>query len=218
MGQQLTLCNRDKDLILVCNSDTQGAYYPYDTLINYYFDEILNRTASSPLPENPEANARLEAYKNTLKLRALRGKKDSLTKDRINGKKFNVVEKNSMGITEFRFEFEGDSGVLYYTNAQGDKKLKFKFLENEFTKFEELGYSKEVGGVRTSDGHMYNVAVSAAWKDDTRLQIYVQAIDEYFGILTLNFAFKGDYAGVNMTKKAENFFKTYEGTLAAKME
>ena len=61
------------------------------------------------------------------------------------------------------------SGVLSYTNEQGEKDLIFGLCKNEFTKFLQDGYSDEVGSV---EGNIrYNCAVSAAWIEDKKLQI-----------------------------------------------
>ena len=65
---------------------------------------------------------------------------------------------------------------------------------------------------------MYDCAVSAAWKDENRLQIFVQIIDRYFGTCTMTFSFKDDYLTLEMTKAAEAFLDEYEGIIVSKCE
>ena len=63
---------------------------------------------------------------------------------------------------------------------------------------------------------MYDCAVSAAWKDESKFQIYVQIIDKYFGNCTINFVFKEDCVTVELIKCAEAFLNEYRGVLVGK--
>ena len=122
-----------------------------------------------------------------------------------------------MGITKFRIDLSGDTGTLYYTNAQGDKELKFGFGHNEFQKFPQEGYSDMVGG-NDCPGNLYDCAVSADWLEDRKLHLKVQVIDKYFGILDMAFSFKDNRVTVLMEKTAENFFLEYCGYASGRAE
>ena len=117
-----------------------------------------------------------------------------------------------MGITRFKLTFCYDGGIFEYTNAQGDKSIKFGRVGygNKYGLFPEEGYSKEVGSL-SEPGHRYKCAASAAWRGST-LSIRVQIIDDYFGNMTANFSFKDDGVTVEMKKHAEDFLKEYCGT------
>jgi hypothetical protein len=104
-----------------------------------------------------------------LKLRALEGMADSSFREELDGREY-VCKKNPMGITKFSFKFDGkDKGEFRYTNAQGDKVIPFGVNHNVFGKFPQLGYSNGFGGLRTTDGFMYDDAVSFAWLEDKKL-------------------------------------------------
>lgn len=218
MGQQLTICVPDKDIIFVCNCDNQGAYYPYDMLINYVFDEIIDRVEVDSLPENIAEQSQLKELCSNLKLRAIKGKQKTQMQDKVNGKTFVVISQNPQKITEFSLTFDEQGGTFEYVNEQGKKQLPFLINENKFTKFPQLGYSDEYGTLPTTNGFMYDCAVSATWVDDKQFQIYVQIIDKYFGNCTINFAFKGDMAVCYMAKTAEAFLNEYQGEFIAKLK
>jgi hypothetical protein len=83
--------------------------------------------------------------------------------------------------------------------------------ENEFGIFPEEGYSKDIGS-EFAPGNYYKCAASGAWIEPQKLFIRVQVIDDYFGILNMNFGFKDENTvGIQMNKTAEDFFLTYQG-------
>lgn len=218
MGNQLTVCLPEKDLIFTCTADCQGdGELGREYIINSFFDLIVDRISDTPLAENPEQAKKLSSVCNSLELFAVKGEKSSPVADKINGKTY-VCEPNPMGITELRLEITDNKGVLHYINEQGKKELVFGINHNEFSHFPQLGYSNEVGGERTSDGFMYKCATSGAWLDDRQLFIYTQIIDRYLGNARMIFAFKGDALCVKMEKTAEDFLSEYEGTLVARQK
>lgn len=217
MGGQYTICVPDKDFIFVCTGDNQGYPNFSQVLFSAVFDMIVNNLEDKPLEENSAAYKTLCETSKNLKLRAMKGDLSSPYTEKINGREF-VCNSNPMGITKFAFHFFEDSPCEFrYTNAQGDKTLYFKMGENHFGKFPQFGYSNEVGGQRTTDGFLYNCAASAAWDDPSKLMLYVQVVDRYFGTLYMLFAFKGDEVAVNMVKTAEDFFGEYQGSMVAKL-
>ena len=217
MGGQFTVCVPEKDFIFVCTGDNQGYTGFGQVLFSALFDKIVNNLGDAPLEEDvPSYKALCEATKN-LKLRSMKGDTYSPLMETIHGREYQCAS-NPMGITRFSMNFYQDKPCEFrYTNGQGDKVLYFKLGENAFGKFPQLGYSNEVGGQRTTDGFLYNCAASAAWDDATRLKLYVQVVDRYFGTLYMLFAFKGDEVAVNMTKTAEDFFGEYAGNLVGKL-
>ena len=217
MGSQLTICLPEQDIIFVCTADTQGASYAAQCILGYFFDIVMDSYSESPLPENAEALAALEKETEDLKLIAAKGMEDSPLRAELDGKEFRC-NKNPMGITRFSFRFseDGKCGELHYTNDQGDKVIPFGVNHNVFGKFPQLGYSNDFGGLRTTDGFMYNDAVSFAWLQDNKIRVSIQIIDRYFGNANWIFAFKGDDATVRMTKCAEDFLDEYVGYAVAK--
>ncbi|MBQ8529486.1 MAG: serine hydrolase [Clostridia bacterium] len=212
MGSQYTVCLPDKDIIFSCTADTQGHTHAADLILGYFFDLIAENMDSEALPEDPEAQEYLDEQTSDLKLYAIQGAPDSSMRPILNGREY-VCDENPMGIESFSFSFseDGSTGELVYVNAQGEKHLPFGINHNVFCKFPELGYSNELGGVRTTDGFTYVAAVSAAWRQEDKLVLDVQIIDKYFGNGLFIFAFNGDKATVRMKKVAEDFMQTYVG-------
>jgi len=208
MGAQLAVCIPDKDIVFVYNADNQGKDYSRKVIFENFFNMISRTASDEALPENPEAQRKLKEFTESLDLLCARGEGFSLAAQKISGKTYHM-DKNEMGITKMRFDFSEDGGILYYTNAQGDKKLPFSMLKNTYTSFPQDGYADEVGGVE-SDIH-YKCAVSAAWVEPSKLHIKVQIIDKYFGVLDITAGFTDDKIGIFMTKTAEDFLDEYCG-------
>jgi hypothetical protein len=216
MGCQLTICVPDRDLIFVCTADTQGIGHASEIITDGFYDIIVNNMKDEALPEDNEGEVALEAATKDLSLFAITGNEDSPLREKLDGAVYEC-NANAMGWKKFSFRFKNaKEGELHYTNAQGDKVLPFGVNHNVFGKFPELGYSNDNGGVRTTDGFMYNDAVSLAWLEDSKIGIKVQIIDRYFGNANLFFGFKGEDATIKMTKTAEDFLNEYEGIATAK--
>ena len=218
MGGQLTLCFPDLDLIFTCTGDNQGFSEAKSLILTALYDLIVENMGDAPLPEDQQAYARCCALGEELELIHLSGRANSPYAETVNGRVYRCGE-NPTGITQFSLHFTGkDTGELHYTNAQGDKVLPFGLGKNVFTKFPEYGYSNEHAGLRTTDGFLYNCAVSAAWREEKKLCIKAQIIDKYFGNMLMMLSFKDERAVVVMTKTAEDFLDKYAGTFNARCE
>ena len=215
MGCQLCICIPDKNMIFVYNGDNQGNDLAKALIIDSFFDIVVRPSSDSAIEESKEAEASLKAYTDTLKLYAVRSTSPRDFEERINGKVY-TLNKNPMGITRLSFSFTDGVCKMNYTNAQGDKTLLFRIDENEFNIFPEEGYSDKVGS-QFAPGRYYKCAASGAWIEPKKLFIRVQAIDDYLGILNMNFGFKDENTvGIYMNKTAEDFFTTYQGFATGK--
>ena len=218
MGDEITICLPDRGLIFVCTADHQGTDNKIRaSLVNAFFDIIVDNLSDEPLPEDKEAEELLAKRTENLTLYSETGTEDSAFRAELDGTVYECTA-NPMGITEFSFTFDkdGKEGVLHYTNAQGKKELPFGINHNVFGKFPQLGYSNDFGGLRTTDGFMYRDAVSATWLEEKKIIVTVQIIDRYFGLMSAVFAFNGDYAAAQFTKVGEDFLAEYSGELSAK--
>ncbi len=215
MGCQYMIAVPSIDCIFVCTGDNQGYIGASEVIINGLFDFVFRKIKNEALPENKEAEGRLLRMCGEQRLCACKNTYKTSFADEINGKTYTVIGNNPTGITEFSFEFAGECGAFKYTNAQGDKVLKFGLGYNEFGLFPQLGYSNEHGGLKTTDGFMYKCAVSGGWSEEKKLNLRVQIIDKYFGNFYATFAFKGDKCAVRMLKNAEAFLDEYNGTFIA---
>lgn len=215
MGDQITIALPDRGLLFVCTADNQGTNdIVRNTIVNYFFDMIVEQISDTSLPENREAEERLAKRTASLKLRSAEGMEDSPFRAEINGVTY-TCQPNPMGISEFSFSFseDGATGSLRYVNGQGEKLLPFGVNHNVFGKFPELGYSNGHGGVRTTDGFTYNDAVSLAWLSEKKLIVVAQIIDRYFGITSMVFAFRDEYVTAQFTRVGEDFLDKYAGEL-----
>lgn len=211
MGDQLTVCIPEKNLIFVINSDNQGHPNSRGIIMSAFFSKIVKPMADYPLTEAEAVDV------GELKLACINGKASSESADKINGKEY-FCEANNTGIEKFFFTFNQKGGEWHYTNAQGDKVLPFYWNENCFCKFPQDGYSTEHGGCKNTDGYRYNCATSGAWLNDKQLALRCQIIDDYFGNFTARFGFENDTADVIFTKHAEDFLSEYNGAFSAKLK
>ncbi|MBQ6680076.1 MAG: serine hydrolase [Lachnospiraceae bacterium] len=213
MGGQYAVCCPAKDLILVFNADDQLSSAVDTPRVFRAFYDLIAAHLDGARPEEKEIP--LDA---PLKLSVARGKAASPFELDIFGKKY-VCHENPMGWKWFRLEFAGTGGALVYENAQGEKRLEFGRKENRFVKFPEYGYSDSHGNLHRMSGFRYDAAVSAGWIEEKKLQLRVQVIDRYFGLLVITIGFKDpDHVSICMKKAAEDFFDTYEGWLYASAE
>ena len=219
MGCQCTVCLPQHDLLFTIASDNQGYLNgsgPYSLILAAFYDFIVDELCDGPLPEDPAAYREYLDLVENLQLKHLSGNTDSPMSSAIDGITY-LCDENPMGIRDFSFHFANDrTGEFHYTNAQGKKILPFGLGKNVFCKFPQLGYAHEHACVPTTDGFMYDCAVSAAWREDGKLLLKTQIIDEYLGNFLAIFAFHNDGVTVRMAKTAEAFLYEYHGILNAK--
>ncbi len=218
MGNQLTICNTKNDIIFVCTADSQGSTYNEDAIINLLQTYIYDTVVDNELPSDESAFNELNDLCSNLKLRSVRGKKEHPLIEKINGKVYKPIQKSPQGITEFSLSFNEDgSGTFDYVNAQGKKQISFKYGDNAYGKFPQLGYSGEYACVPQGGDYMYDYAASGAWTYGNRFIIYVQIIDIYLGNISMMFTYKDDIVHVSMAKTAEYFLGEYFGMFTAKI-
>ena len=144
MGDQLTLCYPNEDIILSITSDNQGTDWIRQLIIGGFYELIVKRASEESLPEDKAAEAYHAEVTKELKLRAVVGMPDSPMREKINGAVYEC-ESNRMGIKSFSFTFKNATeGELRYVNGQGEKVIPFGVNRNVFGKFPELGYSDEI--------------------------------------------------------------------------
>ena len=171
----------------------------------------MENLKDTPIAADPVIVKELEDLTSSLSLFALTGDNDSPWREKINGKTY-VCGENQMGLRDFTFNFDdAKSGTLVYTRGERTMELPFLVNANKLGNFPELGYSRERGRVRTTDGFTYKDAVSLAWDSENKIMVFVQIIDEYFGNTTMSFAFNEDEATVQFCKTAEDFLWEYSG-------
>ena len=213
-GNQVYFCDPAHDFVFAINSSNAGNNYGYKQIYTALYRYIIDNLQDSPLPEDPEALAELEAYVADRKLFCLYDSPTSDFAEKINGKVFDC-EKSATGIRWFRLDFNGDEGTFTYENEQGEKSMTFGFGHNVFHKFPETGYAGLVGTVPVP-GNQYDAAFSADWPEPQVLRIRAQIIDIYFGNLGMLIGFQDEnHVTIRMCKSAEAFLNEYEGFINA---
>lgn len=218
MGDELTICLPDYDLIFVCTADNQGNPRASALIMNSFFDLIVANLEKEPLKEDEEAQKSLENLTSNLKLFTLKGAEDSPYREKIDGVKY-IFPENELGLKNLTVSFDSKSeGKVVYENANGKMELPFYINKNYFGKFPELGYSQDVGGVRTHDGSKYDCAVCGAWLNPNKLMLFVQIIDRYLGNVPMTLGFNDEFISVIAYKNAEDFLWNYNGHAYGKRE
>lgn len=218
MGAQMTVCLPGQDFLFTCAADGQGhlgAAGAETLILTALYDFVVDALQDSPLPPDEEAYSQYLEQSQTLRLKHLPGKADAPFAEVINGVTY-LCDKNPTGITEFSFCFgENQTGEFHYINAQGKKVLAFGLGKNVFGKFPQLGYAREHACIPTEDGFLYDCAASAAWREDRKLLLKVQIIDDYLGNFVAIFCFDENRCTVRLTKHAEAFLNEYHGVINA---
>ncbi len=208
MGCQFAIAVPHKDLIMVYNGDNQGNPIAKKVIFDNFFNLIVRPEHNLRCPK--KAQASLAEYAKTLKLGTIWGDTESSFAEKISGKRFEL-RPNKMGIKYVKVTVNGDEGTFEYENETGEKKFAFGLGKNAFGSFPEEGYSDKIGS-EYAPGRFYKCAVSAAWVEEQKLFIHVQAIDDYFGKLNITLGWRDENTlGIDMTKTAEDFFRQYEG-------
>ncbi len=208
MGGQFSIGIPSLDLTVVATGDNQGHRSAGHLFFAAVEEFITMDMSPSPLPEDAAAQRSLAERTSSLSLATCRGALTSDFAQELDGQIYDLSE-NPYGWKWFSFDVT--NGILRYENGQGEKALPFSFGQNTFCKFPQFGYSDGVGGMRTTNGFLYDCAVSAGWLSDRVLALRVQVIDRYFGNLFMIFAFKGEEVGISMIKNAEDFLGEYSG-------
>ena len=215
MGDQLAVCVPEKDFIFVCTADNQGNEFSTEIILRALFDIIVDNLQDTPLAEDKAESKRLSDLCASLELYHTEGLCDSPMRAELDGVTYEC-SPNKAELKWFRFEFESQSeGKLVYENANGILELEFAVNKNHFGYFPELGYSRERGGMRTTDGYKYKMATSFAWLTEKKIEIFTQIIDEYLGNMFLSFDFKDDKCTVALDHTAEDFMLNYVGYASA---
>jgi len=216
MYNQMSLYHPKTDLLFVCTGNNMDEGLSLETIFPKFYELIVDSAKVQPLAENPQAYQKLCDYCEQLELVTTFGEEYSEFEKTIHQKRF-VADDNPMKITEFSLSFDKDGGSFRYLNDQGEKVLRFGRCKNVFQKFPQTGYSDEIGNT-VCEGHMYDCAVSAAWREDKKLAIFVQINDKYFATLYIVISFRDNHAVIEMKRAAEDMLNEYEGYLTAEMQ
>jgi len=210
MGGQIAVCLPKEGLLVVTTADVQSQPHGEQAIFNAVWDTLYPRvTNPSPLdPEKEKQNfASLQQRTASLAMEPVRGSiLLPASAAKINGKTFRM-EKNSMGITSMRFDFNGSNVKMTYSNQEGGHSLSFglgQWVQQQFPVYD------------------YECISSGAWvqnregEENFLARCYI--IDEFLASLKICVVFKEDTVTVVMHKFAELFLQEYEGFASGKLE
>lgn len=206
MGGQLIIVFPDYDFICVTTADTQSISGGNQQIYDALYEEVLSCMHETPLPEDPESNARLTDTVSSLRIEPLESTlSPKITAEnihKINGKTFFVRTQNS-GFESFTVCLESQSG-----------KLSFVFQGKTYS------VSFGMGSMETGLFPIYDMryAASGAWLFDGTLYIKAHIIDAYVGNVQFQLSFRGKELVVFMRKKEESLFQEFDGHLYCMQE
>ena len=207
MGNQNAYCIPDKDLVIVCTADNQGNSEANDVIYSLFEKHIIKKASDKPLPEDPEAYAKMVDALENMAIPCVTGKATSSELPDIHGKTFECTDPNAK-ISAFKLEFDGDSGRFTYDTPRGKKILTFGIGKNAECILNEPQYYGE--SIGTANGKGYRSYCSGAWRTDKIFIMKVQVVDDYVGNMMLVFNFSGTSPKLTATKNAEWFLNEYK--------
>lgn len=209
MGGQIAICMPKEGLLVVTTADTQSQPDGEQAIFNAVWNSLYPRV-SQPEPLDLEkeqlASQKLRERIEMLSIKAADGSfalPEAAVK--ANGKTF-LMEKNSMGIHSLRFDFDGKTGKMTYTNRDGEHCLAFGLGHWEEQRFPVYDYDCITSGAWVSNRE---------GEDNLLLRCYI--IDEFLATLKLCVFFKGKMVTLVSHKFAELFLQEYEGFASGTM-
>ena len=209
MGSQLAFLFPDKNLMFVCQGDTQSSNDTSpDRIYDMFIDTIYDSLSDVQLDENIESYKKLEETIQNLELNNDFGEAHSSYEKKISGKTFDLLP-NPMGWKWFKIDTNEADGVITYENSRGIKKIKFgmgKFIKGTFP---ETDYYDLI--VDTKSNRELDSISSLTFLSETEILIRNYIIDTNLGNCFMVFSFKGDEVGIEFNKRAEFFLDDYQG-------
>ena len=213
MGGQLAISIPEKDILFVCNSDSQGDPYHYKAVYDALWSEIVDKVAEETVALDDPAYENMQQTLSKLEVVVPQGSKTSALAEKISGVTYELDE-NPMGIRSFEIRLDGEAGKVCYHTDRGDKVFPFKLGAYEDTLFPETHYyGKRIAFPADRNYRCLNAAV---WKAEDVLLVRTFIIDDYFGNMSAVFTFDGDTVKLEMTKAAEWFLDEYCGEAQGK--
>ncbi len=208
LGNQVALCLPEKELIFVCNGDSQACEGGgWALLMDVLWTELIDKIGT-PVEKNDRDFAALQAHLAGLSIPAIAGAASTPLLPEVNGVCYGLDE-NPMGITELTLFIRGDEGTLTWRNGRGEKQLPFGIGKNLPGVFPETHFPGDRLGQPAN--RMYRCLSSGAWLDGSTFQLRCHILDDYLGRLTVTLGFRGNTVGLTMRKTAQFFLKDYQG-------
>lgn len=208
MGSQMAFCFPGKNFLFVCQGDTQCEG---DTEGDYIYEQLVHEVYEKMIDEQLSSNSEYEKLQetiNNLELNLDYGKPHTEFEKDINGAYYDL-EENNLGWKWFKFDFNGNDGVLTYENARGVKKIDFGCNSLKKGTFPETHYYDVQVGVPAN--REFDCLADLSWIEEKKILLRVYITDTNFGSCFMTFGFKKDQVGIMLNKRAEFFMEDYIG-------
>ena len=200
MGGQEALCYPDKDFVLVLTADNMYNENQGTAVALAFNEHLLPHLSSTPLPADEKANASLRSYLESRAIPMPEGAIASPIMEKASGIDYSF-DDNIMHISRIRFDFTPTGGVMDYDKSGNRYALSF-------------GLGSWATQIFAEDNR--ECITSAAWSDETTLNITCYQVDDHIATMRIAAAFSENSLTVRIKQAAENCFKDYEGIVSSK--
>ena len=206
MGGQLALCIPGQNLMMITTADNQALPNGVSAIIEAFY-KLAEKTARTTLPENKEAQNILKEKISSVTTRLPNGSTTTENAAKYSGVRY-IMNDNRMGIKWMSVDISPEKCTLHYENNTGEHSIILGMGEYVFQKFPEKYHSVKIGTIDRN----FDAIAAGAWQDENTLSGMIYSIDDHLGSINVTLSFTNDKLQVTMTKVAEMFFDTYQGS------
>lgn len=216
MGDQLAICDMEKDFLFVITSDNQAGKQGRHIIFHEICRRFIPEISDTALPEDKPAYDALCQYADSRNLLCQEGRPVTSFTDKINGVPFKVKE-NALGITEFTLSFDKECGRLSLHKSGKVHNIDFGLGKNNLCSF-SFGDRPVLNMMGENEEGEYKCAISGGWVEENTFSVMVQVIDTYFGCLNIHLSFKDNYATVHFGRSGQYVFEGISGYVIGKAD
>ncbi len=209
MGDQIAICDEEKDFIFIINSDNQGSTSSRHIIFHEVLKNLIPAIADAPYPENTEAFNELTEYLNSRKLFTVEGENFSETSEKISGVTY-VLSENTLKMEDFTLTLNDAEGTFSFTKDRRKYTIPFGFTENIKADF-SLGMRTHKTCMGKNEEGVFSAVASGAWTEKDKFSIKMQIIDNYFGQVVIHLYFKDDEVSLVIRKSGQYVLDGFSG-------
>ena len=208
MGDQIAICDIDKDFIFVITSDNQGSAVSRSLIFHEAF-KLIDSIENEPLEENEAALNELNLYLSSRKISVQEGTLTSPKAKDVSGIKY-TMDENTLKLSDITLTLEKDKGTFSFTKEGKVHILSFGIGKNIKTEF-SLGMRTHQSCMGKNEEGAFTTFASGAWTEENKFSIKAQIIDNYFGQVVIHLYFKGDDLSMVIRKSGQYVLDGFSG-------
>ena len=207
-GDQLAVCDIDKDFIFVITSDNQSSTVSRALIFHEVF-KLIDSINNEPLEENEKALNELTSYLSSRKIYVQEGMLNSPKAEDVSGVKY-LMDSNTLKLSDITLTLGKDKGTFSFTKDGKAHTLSFGIGENLKTEF-SLGMRTHLTCMGKNEEGAFDTWASGAWTEENKFSIKAQIIDNYFGQIVVHLFFKGDDLSMVIRKSGQYVLDGFAG-------